>query len=143
MGLMALWNPAVLLGSPDHAEAVVLPRYPAVGTTFLAQARCPVLLPLPSEHLFTDASLQGWGALYATLVASGLGCLPQQALHSNLLEMEAVTLALLAFLPFLKGRHVLVGTYNTTVACYSNRQGGVCSPSLSQAAESLLLWCWR
>ena len=48
----------------------------------------------------------------------------QQRLHINLLEMEAVRLALLAFLPSLRRSHVPLRTGNTSVACYLNRQGG-------------------
>ena len=100
----------------------------------------PIALPPPSLHLFTDASMQGWGAHLGMQVASGLWTPLQQSLHINLLEMEAVRLALLAFLPSLRGSQILVRTDNTSVACYLNKQGGVRSPSLSRAAEAILLW---
>lgn len=48
----------------------------------------------------------------------------QQVLHINLLELEAVVLALKEFLPEVQGKHVLVHTDNTTVLYYLNRQGG-------------------
>ena len=101
----------------------------------------PISLPSPSDHLFTDASLQGWGAHLGPLVASGLWTSAQCQWHINLLEMEAVRLALLEFLPSLQGSHVMLRTDNTSVACYLNKQGGVRSPSLSEAAEKILLWC--
>ena len=103
----------------------------------------PISLPPPSVHLFTDASMQGWGAHLGAQVTSGLWDPMQQGLHINLLEMEAVRLALLAFLPALRGSHVLLRTDNTSVACYLNKQGGVRSPSLSRAAENILLWAQK
>ena len=85
--------------------------------------------------------MQGWGAHLGTQVASGLWTALQQSLHINLLEMEAVRLALLAFLPALRGSHVLLRTDNTSVACYLNKQGG-CAPPLCQERRRAFL-CGR
>ena len=104
-------------------------------TAWLLQG-VPVSLPPPSAHLFTDASMQGWGAHLDAQVASGLWSAAQQRLHINLLEMEAVRLALLAFLPSLRRSHVLLRADNTLVTCCLNRQGGVRLPSLSWAARA-------
>ena len=67
----------------------------------------------------------------------------QRLLRIDLLEMEAVRLALLAFRLSLRRSHMLLRTDNTSVACYFSRQGGVRSPSLSIAAEGILLWCFK
>ena len=101
----------------------------------------PLTLRPPQEFLFTDASTKGWGAHMGSLSASGVWTTFQQTLHINLLELEAVALALKEFLPAVKGKHILVHTDNTTVLYYLNRQGGARSVSLSVEAENLLLWC--
>ena len=105
------------------------------------QQGVPIAPPPCQEELFTDASNDGWGAHVAHLEASGKWSRPQAGLHINLLELEAVFLALKAFRGFLQHKHVLVCTDNTTVACYLNRGGGVRSQSLSKRSEDLLKWC--
>ena len=50
-------------------------------------------------------------------------------------------MALQEFHPTPLGKHILLNTDNTTVACYLNKQGGARSFSLSQRAEHILLWC--
>ena len=63
--------------------------------------------------IYTDASLQGWGAIMGLNTARGLwGQWPRP--HINALEMEAVWKALLAFAPYLVGRHVLIMTDSMT-----------------------------
>ncbi|XP_070210298.1 uncharacterized protein [Littorina saxatilis] len=83
----------------------------------------PISLPLPELHLFTDASLQGWGAHLEGNTASGLWDQAQKLLHINILELEAVRLGLLEFVASLRGKQVLIHTDNTTVAVYLNKQG--------------------
>ena len=84
----------------------------------------PIAPPQAQEILFTDASQVGWGAHMGDLTASGTWppCLAQA--HINLLELEAVWMALKAFVEAAKGKHVLLNTDNTTVAAYVNKQGG-------------------
>ena len=101
----------------------------------------PIVPPPPEEELFTDASLSGWGAHVAHLTAAGPWTAPQRLWHINRLELEAVLLALREFLPFVKGKRVLLCTDNTTVAAYINHQGGSQSVPLSLRTEELLLWC--
>ena len=100
----------------------------------------PIACPPPQGFLYTDAPGAGWGAHVASLTASGSweGAWPKA--HINLQELEAVFRALQSFSEFLRHKHVLVRTDNTTVACYINRQGGARSRSLSLKAEQLLLW---
>ena len=75
------------------------------------------------------------------LTASGTWppCLAQA--HINLLELEAVWMALKAFVEAAEGKHVLLNTDNTTVAAYVNKQGGAHSFTLSKRVEAMLLWC--
>ena len=105
------------------------------------QQGVPIAPPPYEEELFTDASNSGWGAHVAHLEASGKWPVSHSGLHINLLELEAVFLALKAFKSFLQNKHTLISTDNTTVACYINKGGGVRSKSLSKKAEDLLKWC--
>jgi hypothetical protein len=92
--LAARWNRA--LGSwedcisliPWFGEAV----YRWLDVTWLS-AEVPITLGPPLVEVFTDASLEGWSAHCQDQVASGSWS-SDQVLHINLLEMEAVSLAL-------------------------------------------------
>ena len=100
----------------------------------------PIRDPVPDKELFTDASLLGWGAHMDGLTAHGTWGEELQLQHINMLELEAVALAVESFLPSLRGLRVLVWTDNTTVQAYLNRQGGTVSTSLSTRTEQLLIW---
>ena len=88
----------------------------------------------------TDASNLGWGALFEGRPVFGHWSDQENLLHINCLEMLAVEKALMHFLPFLRGHHVLVRTDNTSVVAYVNRQGGVRSKQLCALTERLLVW---
>ncbi|KAI2664298.1 Transposon Ty3-G Gag-Pol polyprotein [Labeo rohita] len=64
------------------------------------------------------------GALCDGSPAFGLWSKAEEGFHINCLEMLAVCHALCAFLPDLKGHHVLVRSDSMTVVSYINRQGG-------------------
>ncbi|KAK7096457.1 hypothetical protein V1264_005753 [Littorina saxatilis] len=140
--LSSLWEPA----SQDWDKIV-----PTQGWFSHATARwldldwisqgVPISLPPPDIDLFTDASMAGWGAHIGGQAASGLWTQSQRLWHINRLELEAVALGLLAFLPLVGGRHVRLHTDNTTVAAYINKQGGARSFSLSDRACEVLVWC--
>ena len=80
----------------------------------------PIQDPPPDLELFTDASLLGWGAHMGSLTAHGVWTEEQQVLHINMLELEAVALAMNSFLASLHGYRVLVLTDSTKVASYLN-----------------------
>ena len=75
----------------------------------------PIREPNPDKELYTDASLLGWGAHMDSLTAHGTWREDQRTQHINMLELEAVALALETFLLRLRGKRVLVVTDNTTV----------------------------
>ena len=100
----------------------------------------PISLPSPSAEVFTDASLLGWGAHSGSLVAHGTWSLEQSTWHINLLEMQAVCLALHQLEAGLPPGHLLVLSDNSTVVAYLNHQGGTHSQPLSQMAEALWIW---
>ena len=101
----------------------------------------PIALPPPQEFLYTDASHGGWGAHMGDLTAAGQWDKVWSESHINALEMQAVARALAHFKGSVQDKHVRLNTDNTTVACYINKQGGSHSPSLSQQAEGILIWC--
>jgi hypothetical protein len=83
-----------------------------------------LLHPVPSLTLYTDSSLQGWGAFLEGKSASGVWSLVQQQEHINLLEMRAVLLALQHFKTLLVSKAVVLATDNTTVVAYLQNEGG-------------------
>ncbi|XP_070184795.1 uncharacterized protein [Littorina saxatilis] len=97
---------------------------------------------------FVDSSQVDWNALVPLQRWFQSATLPwldteQSQWHINLLELEAVALALVEFLPSLQAKHVRLFTDNTTVAAYLNKQGGSRSPSLSDRVCEILKWCAR
>ena len=83
----------------------------------------PLDHPTPQLHLFTDSSLEGWGAHMDSHMASGFWSPTCKQQHNNILEMKAVLLAFRVFAVHIKGHSVLLATDNTTVAAYVNKQG--------------------
>lgn len=104
------------------------------------QEGVPIVMPPPDRDLFTDASLLGWGAHMGEHIAHGVWTESQMGSHINLLELEAVALALESFQPLLLNLHVRVVTDNRTVSAYINRQGGTISKNLSVRTEQMLIW---
>lgn len=101
----------------------------------------PLHLPVPDLHLFTDSSLEGWGAHLDSHMASGLWPPAWQHQHINVLELRAVQLALQEFSSQVQNHVVLLATDNTSVAAYINKQGGTHSHSLCNLAVEIALWC--
>jgi hypothetical protein len=92
---------------------------------------------LPDLVLFTDASQEGYGASLGHLEVSGLWEIEETNLHSNNLELLAVTRAVTAFRESLMNKQVLLCTDNTTTVACINHQGGTKSWSLTEAAVQL------
>lgn len=78
----------------------------------------------PSHHVFTDASMEGWGAHLNFMEVKGLWLPPFQSWHINNLELRAVLLALQHWVHQLRDQSVLIATDNSTVVSYINKQGG-------------------
>ncbi|KAJ7985696.1 hypothetical protein DPEC_G00343130 [Dallia pectoralis] len=92
-------------------------------------------------QVFTDASLTGWGGVCQGQAVGGVW--PRSQRHINLLELETVQLVLTHFAPRLRDRDVLIRSDNRATVAYINRQGGVKSPVLHEAATRLWLWAHR
>ncbi|KAJ7991301.1 hypothetical protein DPEC_G00295910 [Dallia pectoralis] len=86
-------------------------------------------------QVFTDASLTGWGGVCQGQAVGGVW--PRSQRHINLLELETVQLVLTHFAPRLRDRDVLIRSDNRATVAYINRQGGVRSPVLHEAAMRL------
>ena len=116
--ISAAWDARVPLLPWFHASVLQWQN-----TRWLLQG-VPLTLPAPEATLFTDASHQGWGAHVEDLTSAGSWSPSLQSSHINMLELLAVHHAVLAFDAVLSGKHVLLCTDNTMVACYVNKQGG-------------------
>ena len=79
--------------------------------------------PAPDLHLYSDASLSGWGAHLLDQNVSGVWSDQEKLLHINLLEMKALFLGLQAFQEEVAGHHVTVMCDNSTVVAYVNKRG--------------------
>lgn len=96
----------------------------------------PLAFPPFSLRIYSDASLEGWGAHCNNCLYQGTWSQEEKQLHINQLEMRAVRLALLAIDPS-PNEVVLAVTDNTTVVAYINHQGGTRSEFLWQETKLL------
>ncbi len=87
----------------------------------------------------TDASMTGWGAVFEGRPARREWTGEFLSWHINCLELRAVFLALMHFLPALGKHHIIVRTDNMAVVSHINRQGGSRSCTLDRLAHRLLL----
>ncbi len=93
------------------------------------------------RHMITtDTSMTGWGAVFEGRPARGEWTGEFLSWHINCLELRAVFLALMYFLPVLVGHHIIVRTDNMAVVSPIDRQGGLRSRTLDRLARRLLLW---
>ena len=83
----------------------------------------PLVEPDYDCHIFTDASLKGWGAHAKDMIFQGQWTQQESRLHINVLEMRAVINTLKELNEPIETR-VLVATDNTTVVAHINKQGG-------------------
>ncbi|XP_041376890.1 uncharacterized protein LOC121389361 [Gigantopelta aegis] len=95
----------------------------------------------PELVLFTDASLEGYGAHLGDQHLSGVWSAFERSLHMNLLEMEAVRRACLQFRSIIRHRRILLRFDNAAVVAYLNRWGGTKSESLSRKALEIQELC--
>ena len=97
-------------------------------------------IPSRREVVTTDACPIGWGAVWQNRTAQGRWSAVDSTEHSNVLELRTVHLALQHFLPFLRNKHVLVRSDNTSAIYHVNHQGGTRSARLLQVSTDLLMW---
>ena len=98
-------------------------------------------VPIPDLHLYTDASDSGWGATLGGLMVSGLWSPPVSSYSINHRELLAIELALIEFLPLLRGRVVALFCDNVTAISYLKKSGGTRSVALNDCGQRILRWC--
>lgn len=84
----------------------------------------------------TDASQIAWGAVCGQFQAMGHWNARVSSASSNYRELLAILLAIQAFAPMLRGKHVQILTDNVSAAAYLNRLGGS-SADLTQVAKAI------
>ena len=100
----------------------------------------PLMSPTPDILMFSDASLQGWGAHLEELQVAGLWSPEEASQHINGLELKAVWLGLQHFKKILAGKVVVSMCDNSTVVSHILNKGGTKSKKLCQQTVEMLSW---
>lgn len=103
---------------------------------------CPKLLPsspikdfVPDLTLHTDASKSGYGGILSSgQSVSGTWTDEEGLLHINYLELKAIQLCFLSFLPLVRNKYVNLMSDNNTAVTYFNKIGGTHSLALTSLA---------
>ena len=140
--LKKLWSQSLSLDKKIILSQEVLDHLNWWKERHNVMATVPLHLPKPSISIYTDASMEGWGAHMGEFMIQGTWSPQESKLHINVLELKAVHYALKELVSRSPHHKVIqVVTDNTTVACYINKQGGTRSPNLVAITWSLLAWC--
>ena len=107
------------------------------------EASVPVQWGSPSRVLMTDASLWGWGGVVSPHQVQGVWDSALKGKSINWLELKAIHLALLHFLPLLEGRCVSLRSDNMTALSCIRRQGSLISPALWSLSREILVLAWK
>ena len=91
--------------------------------------------------LTTDASMEGWGALFGTCSTGGLWAAHEARNHINYLELLAAFLGLQVFCHSLNNTHIQLMIDNTTAVAVINHMGTCHSDVLNTLSKRLWLWC--
>ena len=105
------------------------------------QVFCPISMGNPTHTLTTDASTQGWGAVFQGCSIGGRFNLEEATHHINYLELLAIFHGLRAFCRDLTSCHILVKCDNTTAIAYINKMGGCKSTDCNNLALEIWDWC--
>ena len=79
----------------------------------------PIRYPKISIIIYTDASLEGWGASMGNVSTGGAWLPDEKLMHINVLELKAILLALKSF---VKTSHKHMSDNTTTIYCI-NKMG--------------------
>ena len=124
------------------------PQVPAPPFTMAAEGRQCTYRPTITSNkhalqIFTDASIEGWGAHLDEHLARATWSPPRSKLHINYLELKAVLSGLKRVPRPLLNKIVPIATDNTTVVSYINKEGGMRSCPLCALLWRILTWCTR
>jgi len=103
----------------------------------------PIQTIPPDRTIQSDASLEGWGAVFGNQTAQGRWTKEEKNLHINILELMAAKLALQSFLQNQSNLHVKIQLDNTTAVAYIKHQGGSKSHILCKIALQIWNFCER
>ena len=95
----------------------------------------------PTSTLTTDASMEGWGAVFGTRSTGGLWAAHEARNHINYLELLAAFLGLQVFCHSLNNTHIQLMIDNTTAVAVINHMGTCHSDVLNTLSKRLWLWC--
>ena len=101
----------------------------------------PISQGNPSSTLYTDASLQGWGAVFQGQSSGGYWAPDEARQHINCLELKAAYLGLQSFCTTVSRTHVRIFLDNTTAVAYINNMGGTHSLECNHIARTIWMWC--
>ena len=90
----------------------------------------PLHTAKPTQHLYTDASADGWGACMGHHTVTAKWSAHQRNWSSNQREMQAILEAVTLWRSLLNNSVLLVATDNTTAMAHINKQGGLRSSVL-------------
>ena len=95
----------------------------------------------PSYMLTTDASKEGWAAVFGTHCTGGVWATLETRNHINYLELLAVFLGLQAFCKSVCDTHIRLMIDNTTAVAVVNHMGTSHSDTLNKLGKKIWLWC--
>ena len=102
--------------------------------------RC-IYHPTPSMVIQSDASKQGWGAVFGSGKTGGRWTPPEAVMHINILELQAAFFGLKSFAGHVTGAHIQLQIDNTTAVAYINNIGGSKSDELNKLSLEIWAWC--
>ena len=95
----------------------------------------------PEASIESDAYISGWGAVCQGVATGGRWTSEEAGLHINLLELQAIFLALQSFLKDKTKVAVLVRTDNCIALAYLNKMGSPMRSPLCWIALEIWEWC--
>ena len=99
--------------------------------------RKPLLIVSPGLIIFSDASKKGWGASCQGITTGVRWSSVEKAWHINVLELEAVRLAILSFTKFKKLKSIHLRIDNMTALSYLLNMGGTQNKHLIKISKEI------
>ena len=97
-------------------------------------------MPPLTTIIYSDASLEGWGATDSISTVGAPWQVTDALLHINVLELTAAHFALLHLAADARGIHIQLKLDNLTAVAYINKMGGTHSPECNQVAQQIWEW---
>ena len=110
-------------------------------STHIIELVSPIRIPRVDMIIHTDASEQGWGAVFNGVTANGRWTEEDLTpMNINFLEIMAAKFAILSFCKEYTPKHIRIMTDNTTTESHINHQGGTSSPRCNAVAREIWEW---